>query len=308
MKVFVLAPQEDWICDRLAKEWYESFPEISTQNPYEADVIWILAGWCWNHLPQDLLRSKKVIVTEHHIVPEKFNVLKHQDFVNRDQFVDAYHVFNEKTKILLTQITKKDIKVIPYWCNDNLWIPSDKIESRKKLSLDLNKFYIGSFQRDTEGFDLKTPKLEKGPDLFCDYLIRNRSKFEENKKMHVILGGFRRQYVKKRLEEENIEYTLYEKVDLETVRMLYTSCDLYIVSSRIEGGPQAIIEASSMKVPLISTDVGIAKSILSENCIIDINKDFYLPNEKDINYAFQKIRQFCIKDHGNQFIKFFNCL
>ena len=32
MKVFVLSPREDWICDRLVNEWYENFPKESTRN------------------------------------------------------------------------------------------------------------------------------------------------------------------------------------------------------------------------------------------------------------------------------------
>ena len=136
MKVFVLAPKEDWICDRLVAEWYENFPEYSTNSIAEADVVWLLAGWCWNHLPINILKDKKIVVTEHHIVPEKFNQQKYNNFLIRDQFVDCYHVPNEKTKSLLQQITKKRIEVIPYWCNDKIWKPIDRNEAIKKLDLD----------------------------------------------------------------------------------------------------------------------------------------------------------------------------
>ena len=37
---------------------------------------------------------------------------------------------------------------------------------------------------------------------------------------------------------------------------LYNLIDLYIVTSRIEGGPQAIVECGITKTPIISTDVG----------------------------------------------------
>ena len=42
---------------------------------------------------------------------------------------------------------------------------------------------------------------------------------------------------------------------------LYNILDLYIVSSRIEGGPQAILESSITKTPILSTDVGVASEI-----------------------------------------------
>jgi glycosyltransferase involved in cell wall biosynthesis len=305
MKVFVLAPREDWICDRLVSEWYENFPNSTTNYVNEADVIWLLAGWCWNHLPFQVLKNKKIVVTEHHIVPEKFNQEKYKNFMMRDQFVDCYHVPNGKTKHFLQQLTNKRIDVISYWYNDKLWYPVDSKNAKESLQLQSGKYYIGSFQRDTEGSDLKTPKLEKGPDLFCDYLIRNRRQIEELGKMHVLLGGWRRQYVEKRLKSENIEYSLYEKANIDVVRNLYAACSLYIVSSRFEGGPQAIIEASAMKIPVISTDVGIASNILSKNCIVNIEKDYYNPNSEDVEFAFNKVKNIAIKEHGKKFIKLF---
>tara|TARA_R110002096_G_scaffold405612_1_gene603696 strand:+ start:280 stop:1203 length:924 start_codon:yes stop_codon:yes gene_type:complete len=303
MKIFVLAPQEDWICDRLVKEWYSEFKDISTKNINEADVIWLLAGWCWNHIPIDILKNKKIIVTEHHIVPEKFSNEKYQNFLLRDQFVDCYHVPNEKTKNLLSQITKKRIEVISYWYNDKLWNPISQSESRKFLNLSNDNYYVGSFQRDTEGSDLKTPKLEKGPDLLCEYLIRNRNKM---KNLHVLLAGFRRQYIINRLESEKIKYTLFEKTDIETIKMLYAACNLYIVSSRFEGGPQAIIEAAAMRVPIISTDVGIASNILDKKSIIDIQiHNHEQPSKESIEHAYKNVLKINLKNHGNKFINLF---
>ena len=305
MKIFVLAPKEDWICDRLVSEWYTTFPEFCTKNINDADVVWLLAGWCWNHLPVEILKNKKIIVTEHHIVPEKFTQQKYQNFMIRDQFVDCYHVPNEKTKSLLSQLTNKRIEVISYWYNDKLWYPIDKIKARKELGLSIEDYHIGSFQRDTEGSDLKTPKLEKGPDLFCDYLIRNRSKIEDTSKLHVLLGGWRRQYVENRLKKAKISYTLFEKTSLDMIRLLYAACDLYVVSSRYEGGPQAIIEAAAMEVPIISTDVGIASTVLSNDCILNIENDYYCPNHSDVSYALNRVQNLVIKSHGQKFIKLF---
>ena len=305
MKIFVLAPKEDWICDRLVSEWYENFPETCTENINDADIIWLLAGWCWNHLPVEILKNKKIIVTEHHIVPEKFTQQKYQNFMIRDQFVDCYHVPNEKTKSLLKQLTKKRIEVISYWCNDKLWKPIDRKKARETLNLSIKNYYVGSFQRDTEGSDLKTPKLEKGPDLFCDYLIRNRVKMESMGELHVLLGGWRRQYVENRLKKAKINYTLFEKTSLTTIRLLYAACDLYVVSSRFEGGPQAIIEAAAMEVPIISTDVGIASAVLSNNCIVNIENDYYCPDSSDVKYALSKVKSLAIKIHGQKFIKLF---
>ena len=305
MKVFVLAPKEDWIVDRLAAEWKNEYNSFVTENIMEADVLWLLAGWCWNHIHPNILLSKKVVLTVHHIVPEKFDQKKHQEFLFRDQFVDVYHVPNVKTEHLLRQITSKPIKVLSYWLNDELWYFVDKQEARRRLGLDENCFYVTSIQRDTEGYDLKSPKLEKGPDLFCDYLIKNKDKFEN---MHVLLGGWRRQYVQSRLDAAGIPYTLHEKQPIEKVRDMYAASDLYIVSSRQEGGPQAIIECAAMKIPIISTDVGISKNILSENSVFDISQKFYMPTEEDVKINFENVKKIKLKSYGSEFITLFESL
>ena len=61
MKVFLLAPNEDWICDRFVNEWYIHNTEITTKNPNEADIIWLVADWCFDQLPYELLKKKTVI-------------------------------------------------------------------------------------------------------------------------------------------------------------------------------------------------------------------------------------------------------
>lgn len=298
MKVFVLAPSEDWICDRLVKEWYSNFGEFSTSNPAQADVIWLMAGWCWNHLHIDLLKSKRVIVTEHHIVPDKFTQEKYINFMLRDQFVDLYHVPNSKTAEFVRKITKKPVTEICYWLNDSFWKPLDKNHERERLGISANDFCIGSFQRDTEGFDLTTPKLEKGPDIFCDFIENN---YKDINNIHIILGGWRRQYVQNRLKEKSIKYSLFEKADLEKIRSLYAICDLYVVSSRHEGGPQSIIEAAAMKVPILSSHVGIASQVLAKSCITDF-KSFKIPKQ-EVNYNYDNVQKLAIKKIGNQYLQ-----
>ena len=80
------------------------------------------------------------------------------------------------------------------------------------------------------------------------------------KENFVLLAGYRRQYIIKLLEKYKIEYIYYEKVSFEELNELYNCLDLYIVSSRVEGGPQSIFECGLSKTPIISTDVGIAKN------------------------------------------------
>jgi hypothetical protein len=267
MKVFILPPGEDWIVDRFVKEWYSDNAEISTYNVLEADVIWLLADWCWNQLPYDLLRSKHVITTVHHIVPEKFSEKERQDFQKRDQVTDLYHVYNEKTFEFVKSLTSKNIKLVHYWANQNIWKKTgSKSSLRLKYDLPADKFLIGSFQRDTEGFDLISPKLEKGPDLFVDF-VEHKSSISVPRDIHVVLAGWRRQYVIKRLQDAKISFSYFERPSHEVINDLYQCLDLYPISARCEGGPQALIECGLLRVPVVSRDVGISRQVLPDTAI-----------------------------------------
>ena len=142
MKIFVLAPQENWICDRISEEWHQNNPEVRCDNPHEADVLWLLAGWCWNHIKPDILSTKKVVLTVHHIVPDKFTDQKHEEFVIRDRYVNAYHVPNKKTALLVRQLTQKPIFIVPYWYDKTKWEEENLLEARKSLGLSKNKFIV----------------------------------------------------------------------------------------------------------------------------------------------------------------------
>ena len=58
-----------------------------------------------------------------------------------------------------------------------------------------------------------------------------------------------------------IPYKYFEMVSLSEINELYNILDIYIVSSRIEGGPQAIVECAISETPIVSTNVGIAPEI-----------------------------------------------
>lgn len=264
-KVFLLPAKEDWVIDRLVKEWQTDNFDITTQNPLDAEVVWLFASWQWKHLPFDFLCKKKVITTIHHIVPEKFSQSSYLEFLVRDKITTLYHVPNIHTKNFIEQHTSKKIEVIPYWANQNIWKKSStKEELRKKYNLDYEDFLVGSFQRDTEGSDLITPKLEKGPDLLADYL----ELLSVNKKnLKVVLAGWRRQYIIKRLEKAGISYVYFERPSQEVVNELYQLLDLYPITARCEGGPQAIIECGLLNIPVVSRDIGIASQVLPETAI-----------------------------------------
>lgn len=266
-KVYLLAPGENWIVDRMVDEWTVDNPDITTDDVRASDVVWLLADWCWARLGPAALSGRKVLTTVHHVVPDKFGNCERQDFLLRDRFTTAYHVYNEHTRALIEPLTSKPIHLVPYWANQRIWRPTgDRGALRKKHGLPEGGFLVGSFQRDTEGKDLSSPKLEKGPDLLADNLEKL---FAVEKRLHVVLAGWRRQYLLGRLRTAGIPHSYFELPSQDVINELYQTLDMYTVSARYEGGPQSLIECGLLGVPCISRDVGIASQVLPARAVND---------------------------------------
>ncbi len=285
LKIFVLKPGEGWVVDVIGDD-YESLTDLQVvDSPADADIIWLLGSWCWDRIPAEHLEKKVVVCTVHHIVPEKFDVLA---FRMRDRFVDAYFVYTHETAEIIRANSYKPIARVAHWIDPLRWKPTDKLSARARLGIDETSKIIGSFQRDTEGRDLISPKMEKGPDVFCD-LVERASKTQD---ITVLLGGWRREYVKGRLERAGIKYIYKELPPQSVIRDMYASCDLYLCTSRREGGPLCILEAAVMKVPIFSTRVGIASDVLHTSQIMDPALwTLSLPSEEAIQFSYERALQ-----------------
>jgi len=293
-KVFVLPPSEDWIVDRFVKEWNEDNSDITVSHPKDADVVWLLADWAWDQMERTgWLTGKKVLTTVHHIVPEKFKEHDKQNFLLRDKVTTAYHVYNQGTADFIKPLTQKPIHLIKYWANQKIWnFTFDKLQLRIKYNLPETSFLIGSFQRDTEGSDLISPKLEKGPDLLADAII---AWYKNDKNIHVVLAGWRRQYIIHRLKSTGIPFSYFERPEQKVINELYQTLNLYPVTSRCEGGPQSLIECGLLNIPVVSRDIGIASQVLPS---YSIHSDVTLaipsvPNVEEwkLPHGYQKYRE-----------------
>jgi len=305
MKIFCHIPRESWIVDRMGLEYSQySRHEVSHESITEdTEVIWLLASWCWNQIPITVLRNKKVICTIHHEVPWKMDENRINNFKKRDEIVNHYLTYTEETKSLIQKYSDKPVTIIPHWINENIWKKEKKEKTRSSLGINADSFLIGSFQRDTEGSDLKTPKLEKGPDIFLKVV----KEILKTKNVHVLLSGWRRQYVIGELKSHLIPYTYVELPSQEKINSLYNALDLYVVSSRCEGGPQALFECAYLEIPIISTNVGQSNIILDSSAIYDPenleNLNFHLSESALVNNK-KNIYKYIISNHIKNYDNF----
>ena len=303
MKLYINRANENWICDRIRDEFIKHTPFEVVENIFDCELIWLLAPWLWGQISPDLLSLKPVVCTIHHVDADKFNK---SEFLLRDQFVNYYHVPNIHTFNFISQfVDPAKIKIISYWYDETKWFPIERDKVDLKLNIPPgNPTVIGSFQRDTEGHDLSSPKLSKGPDLFCDIIESLRIK------PFVLLAGWRRQYVIKRLQSAQVPFAYIENATDIQLNDLYNLLDVYLVTSRYEGGPQAILECAATHTPIFSTDVGISRNILTPHYICDTINCFgknisNALNLYDSEYNYNQVKAYEINILINKYLHFF---
>jgi len=187
-----------------------------------------------------------------------------------DQFVDIVHCFSERNRAENRTEFTRPIFVAPYWIDLDAFKPRSREarrEIRRRFGLPTDKVILGSFQRDTEA-DRVMPKREKGPDLFADVVGSL-----DRRRIFVLLAGPRRDYLQKRLSQMGIAFKSLGDMPYAAMPDLYAAVDRYLVTSRVEGGPQAVLECMAVGTPIHSTKVGIS-DVLSPQ-VIHQNADDY---------------------------------
>lgn len=196
------------------------------------------------------------------------------------RYVDLWHTSASLTsnELINLGIPRNKVVKIPLGVNLDVFRSStseQKYALRSKLGIPKSSIVIGSFQKDGSGWgEGLRPKFIKGPDIFCDVIEHLAKKY----RIFVVLTGPARGYVKQRLTKAGIPYLHHLLTSPDEVAEYYKTLDLYIVASRREGGPKAILESLASGVPLVSTKVGMAPDIIQhgENgflCEIDDVQD-----------------------------------
>ena len=302
MKIFLNKLSESWIVDRLSQEWKSNNQKTTTNYISRADLVWIISPWTWKKISKNQLRKKKVVCSIYHIDETKFSSKDLEEFRLRDEFVDEYHIISPKVTPQLTNLTNKKITLIPFWINQNNWFEINTKEALKtNYNISKDDYLVGSFQRDSEGSNPKMPKLIKGPDQFLE-IVEYLNSTKPN--LNVILTGKRRDYLMNELSKANIKFTYFEMLTVDQINELYNILDLYIVASRVEGGPQAILECGITKTPIISTDVGIASEILAEDSIFNMQN--YKKAKPRVNHAYQNALKYTIPEGFEKFNNLFS--
>lgn len=165
----------------------------------------------------------------------KFDILLTKFVLN---FVDEIIVKSYDMKNRLK--VNKPVHVLPNGVDFEIFKPMNKNECRNELKLPQDKFlvlFLGNINLRRKNFPLAKESVEK---------------------------------LKSKLGDDKAEIITPFGISHREVVKYYNACDVLLVPSFLEGSPNVVKEAMACNLPVISTDVGDVKEIISgaRNCFI----------------------------------------
>ncbi len=165
--------------------------------------------------------------------------------------------------VLGSGIAPEKVFLIPIGINLSYFSPQtaeSRRRARAELGIPQSAVVVGSFQKDGVGWgEGLEPKLIKGPDVFLRVIELLKPRLPE---LFVLLSGPARGYVKTGLDRLGVPYRHIFLKHYPDVGRLFQALDVYIIASRQEGGPKAVLEAMASGVLLVTTRVGQAMDLV----------------------------------------------
>jgi glycosyltransferase involved in cell wall biosynthesis len=263
-RIYFLSDNAGWAADRTTKSIFEMTKENNIkceQTINHPRNQFVFYGDQYSLFSKNIFNHNNIISFDYeHGLPEYSDINKKLlNIVYENQKkISLIRVTNSFFKNFLIKegINSTKIRQIPLTVNEIFIKFSEKKikECKNFYGLPNDRFIIGSFHKDGNGFGKgETPKLIKAPEIF----LKSIETLKNKNKIFILLTGPARGFVKKGLENLGVQYMHLDIENFEELPRLYNCLDLYLISSRDEGGPTGLGEAMACGIPIVSTKVGL---------------------------------------------------
>lgn len=158
-----------------------------------------------------------------------------------------FRCFYKKFKAFIVKNPSEYLKYpkvhyLPNGCNQDFFIPKDKVMCRQKLGWETDKTYI-IWMDSTKGVRVQ----------------KRRDRFDATLDLLHVKYGYR-----------NIEPVIMRNVPREEMPDYLNACDLHLMSSDFEGSPNSVKECMCCNTPVVTTPVGNVKEMIGDipGCVI----------------------------------------
>jgi len=268
MRIALKGQGVGWVVDSIVDDYKKFSRHEIVGLGDKPDVFWCVNLFSFPQMLGQIPKGCKKYLQMHHINEDQIDEYNF-DVFNR---ADVCIVPNKITEAIAKEFLDIPVYRIPYWLLSKTMVPSDKeyVAELRREQLTGIELLIGSFVKDGNGKYGSTPKIAKNPDLLVEVL--DRLNLEIPEKIKAVLGGYCRKYVANELDLRGVPCTYL--MHYPDINSLYDILDYYISTSKYEGGPQSVLEASYRKIKILSTPVGLAPEILHSNCLCRTAEEF----------------------------------
>ena len=255
----------------------EQMPDLLHLVPLdEAEIVHSVWEDPILRLPADRLAGKRIIC---HVCNEVMRTFEMSIMTRALERIGLWVPISREAEEALNRLRLPQT-YMPYTVDTGIFRPvapgeDARGEARKAWDIPADAYVISNFMRDSKGGDLSRPKPQKGVELFLEIV---RTLARRQPRLHVLLAGPRRHWLRARLREAGVPFTYAGReidgedntlniLDPSTIRSLYLASDVHLVTSRWEGGPRAVLEASAVRTRMLCTPVGMAADVLEPACL-----------------------------------------
>jgi glycosyltransferase involved in cell wall biosynthesis len=218
------------------------------------DLVHFLCPYTSRHWLQPL-RSRVPVVTSHHHVTS-WDLVRHN--IDGDAIVAGSLEWVHDLEARGADMSR--VFRVPYGVDVNQFVPPTSAQrhaARARLGFSGSGPVIGFFAKRSSNDDDR-----KGTDVFVDAMMRLHEKLPDASTLIVGPGWHD---LARKFAASGIDCVWLPFVeDVRDLPELYHALDFYWITSRIEGGPVPLLEAMSSQVCCLSTNVGLAREVVSD--------------------------------------------
>jgi glycosyltransferase involved in cell wall biosynthesis len=262
--VLYIADAETQILGRLSRAWMKY---SSSRRPHEviytskshafevrrrgeeAGLIFWVDPLAFAAFPRAVRVPQSVMV--HHLTEPEVDL-----FLGPMRAADALATSSVRWQRRLERLVGITPTLVPYVLDTDLFRPADRLAARRRIGIRDDAYVIGfSAKALADAFG------RKGIDLFVDVAAAAAKEWSD---ITVLLIGSGWESLATIIEATGARVVHVAPTRTEDTAELYPAMDVFLCTSKEEGGPCTIMEAMGAEVPVITTDVGHVPEVVSD--------------------------------------------
>lgn len=260
-----------WVTGTLARSFSDAAPwiepticstpillELLDEDPGlvdRVDLVHVLDPWGSKRVLPRVKDRRPSVASVYHV--EEWSQLSHNAQAN------ALMVISEEweRRLLIEGLPREFVRRVPLGVDVNLFAPPtprERADARRRSDVPADSFAVGVFGRNTPA-----TADRKGVDVLIEALAQLRTQEVGELTLLLVGPGWSDTMTQVRQLGVHCRWVPFV-LDHSDLGRYYQALDVYLVPSRVEGGPAPLLEAMATGLPCVASAVGMAPEVLED--------------------------------------------